>query len=161
MASGYSDSYLKALFGPEKTKELYIQANLARRLNYDPNPSGTAASLQSLDQLKPWNQAKMGLAAKLSMPRDPLSYLPPSSTASGAGRGATTAPITLRSPQTISISGAPYTLKTDSLGVKWAETPSGVRISVPKGMGEAEIVAKLKEQAEAQNALKIRLKGGS
>jgi len=64
--------------------------------------------------------------------------------------------IALKSPG----EAAPYTLKTDSLGVKWAETPSGIRVSVPKGMEAPEIVAKLKEQAEAQNALKVRLRGG-
>lgn len=73
---GYSDSYLKELFSPEQVKELYLKADLAGRLKYDPNPSGTAAGVQSLEQLTLGNQAKMATAAKLSMPRDPLSFLP-------------------------------------------------------------------------------------
>lgn len=72
---GYSDAYLKALFEPGQMKELYLKADLAGRLKYDPNPSGTAGGLQSLEQLKLGNQAKMTTAAKLSMPRDPLSFL--------------------------------------------------------------------------------------
>lgn len=96
---GYSDSYLKALFGPAKTKELYVQANLAKRLNYDPNPSGTAAGIQSLEQLTLGNQTKMAAAARLSMPRDPLSYLPPRATASPSSRTAMPQPITLKPVQ--------------------------------------------------------------
>lgn len=94
---GYSDAYLKALFSPEQVKELYLKADLAGRLKYDPNPSGTAAGLQSLDELKLGNQAKMTTAAKLSMPRDPLSFLP--STKSLPGRSALPAPISIEPMQ--------------------------------------------------------------
>ena len=73
---GYDDSYLRALFSPAEVKELYLKADLANRLQYDPNPSGTGANISSLSQLGFWNQAKMSAAAKLSMPRDALSFLP-------------------------------------------------------------------------------------
>jgi hypothetical protein len=76
---GYSDAYLKALFDPDAVKELYLKADLANRINYDPNPSGTGANISSLSQLSLWNQTKMSAAAKMSMPRDPLSFLPESS----------------------------------------------------------------------------------
>ncbi len=79
---GYSDSYLKALFSPEEVKELYLKGDLANRLKYDPNPSGTAAGIQSLEQLKIGSQAKMAAAARLSMPRDALSFLPDKAAAS-------------------------------------------------------------------------------
>jgi hypothetical protein len=74
---GYSDPYLKALFSPEEVKELYLKGDLSHRLNYDPNPSGTAAGIQSFEQLKPTIQAKTAVAARLSMPKDPLSFLSP------------------------------------------------------------------------------------
>jgi hypothetical protein len=73
---GYDDAYLKALFSPAEVKELYLKADLANRLQYDPNPSGTGGAASSISQLGFWNQAKMSAAAKLSMPRDALSYLP-------------------------------------------------------------------------------------
>lgn len=82
---GYSDSYLKALFPADQVKELYLKGDLANRLKYDPNPSGTAGGLQSLEQLKFGNQAKMTTAAKLSMPKDALSFLPPSRAAVTGG----------------------------------------------------------------------------
>ena len=74
---GYSDEYLKAVFDPADVKELYLKSDLAHRLHYDPNPAGTGANISSLSQLGFWNQTKMSAAAKLSMPRDPLSFLPP------------------------------------------------------------------------------------
>jgi hypothetical protein len=95
---GYSDSYLKALFSPEEVKELYLKGDLANRLKFDPNPSGTAGGLQSLDQLKFGNQSKMTLAAKLSMPKDALSYLSDNSTASNPGRTQITPPLKLATP---------------------------------------------------------------
>ncbi len=91
---GYSDSYLKALFPPEQVKELYLKGDLANRLKYDPNPSGTGSNLAATSQLTIGNQAKMSMAAKLSMPRDPLSYL-----LSSPGRTSLPAPITLKPVQ--------------------------------------------------------------
>lgn len=72
---GYSDAYLKSLFSPEQVKELYLKGDLAGRLKYDPNPSGTGSNITSIEQLKLGNQTKMSAAAKMSMPRDPLSFL--------------------------------------------------------------------------------------
>lgn len=77
---GYSDAYLKTLFNPDQVKELYLKADLANRLKYDPNPSGTGANITSVSQLGLWNQTKMSAAAKMSMPRDPLSFLPQQAT---------------------------------------------------------------------------------
>lgn len=95
---GYSDSYLKALFGDAQTKELYLKGDIAKRLNYDPNPSGTGSNIASIEQLKLGTQAKISAAAKLSMPRDPLSYLPPKATASGPSRGSLPQPISISKP---------------------------------------------------------------
>src|SRR6266850_251137 len=84
---GYSDSYLKALFSPAEVKELYLKGDLANRLQFDPNPSGTGSNISSLSQLGLWNQTKMSAAAKLSMPKDALSFLPQKATkASMPGR---------------------------------------------------------------------------
>lgn len=140
---GYSDSYLRELFGPEQAKELYLNGDWARRLQYDPNPSGTAGGIQSLDQLTAGNQAKMTLAAKLSMPRDPLSFLQ-----SGASRTSLPTPIT-SGPARPAL--APLQYSTDSLGLKWA-TNGADRVTIPKSVGASEVDAyarkKLAEQAE-------------
>jgi len=37
---GYPDSFLRSLLGPESTKELYLKANIAKRLAENYNPSG-------------------------------------------------------------------------------------------------------------------------
>src|SRR5208283_5687013 len=67
---GYSDSFLKQLYGPAGVKELYLKADLARRMNYEPNPSGTGGALLASEQLgKPSKIAQLFGAAKLSMPR--------------------------------------------------------------------------------------------
>ncbi len=73
---GYSHDYLSQLFSPQDLKELYVQSDLAGRLHYDPNPSGTASGISAINELKFWNQAKSSAAAKMSMPRDPTSFLP-------------------------------------------------------------------------------------
>lgn len=83
---GYSDGYLKTLFSPEQVKELYLKADLAGRLKYDPNPSGTGSNITSIEQLKLGNQTKMSAAAKMSMPRDPLSFLSDGKSAQLPGR---------------------------------------------------------------------------
>lgn len=74
---GYSDSYLRALFGDAATKELYLKGDIARRIGYDPNPSGTGSAMSVLEQggnIK--SQPKLSLFARLSMPKDARSYLP-------------------------------------------------------------------------------------
>lgn len=74
---GYSDSFLHQLFGPEAKKELYINGELARRMGFQVNPSGTSNVLLGMEQLSP-NPTRamipMG-AAKASMPRPAASYL--------------------------------------------------------------------------------------
>ncbi len=73
---GYSDSFLNELFGRQAAKELYVKADLARRMKLDVNPSGTAPTLEGIWQFfDPRRLARLGGAAKFSMPRDPLSYL--------------------------------------------------------------------------------------
>lgn len=51
-------------------------------------------------------------------------------------------------------------VKVDSLGIKWAETPEGVRVSIPKRIPDAEVMdyakAKLAEQQAAQSSIKAR-----
>jgi hypothetical protein len=74
---GYSDSFLKQLFGDAAKKELYLKADLARRMNWEPNPSGSGGQLMVAEQLgKPSTIAGLLGAAKLSMPRDAASFLP-------------------------------------------------------------------------------------
>jgi hypothetical protein len=91
---GYSHEYLNALFGPDVTKQFYLKADLARRIGYDANPSGTGSAMSVLEQggnIK--SQPKLTTFAKLSMPRDPLSFLSQQSTASPASRTALPQPI--------------------------------------------------------------------
>jgi hypothetical protein len=90
---GYSHEYLNALFGPGTTKQLYLKADLARRIGYDANPSGTGSAISVLEQgtVNPatalLRQGKLTTFAKLSMPRDPLSFLPGAGNPSLPGRG--------------------------------------------------------------------------
>jgi hypothetical protein len=73
---GYSHAYLHTLFGPDEAKELSLHGELARRLGYEVNPSGTSRPLMTSDQLS--NPAKLAAffgAAKASMPRRAASYL--------------------------------------------------------------------------------------
>lgn len=80
---GYSDSFLTQLFGQEAKKELYLNGELARRMGFQVNPSGTSNVLLGMEQLSP-NPTRamipMG-AAKASMPRPAASYLTPGSPA--------------------------------------------------------------------------------
>jgi hypothetical protein len=78
---GYSDSFLNTLFGPAGKKELYLKADIARRIGWDANPSRTSDVMLGAEQLG--NASKMAQfagAAKVSMPRNPTSYLPGKST---------------------------------------------------------------------------------
>jgi hypothetical protein len=95
---GYSHAYLNTLFSPEQLKELYLQGDLARRLNYNPNSSGSGSNIAAVGQLTALNQTKLAAAAKLSMPRDPLSFLP-TGTTSIPGRGSLPQSIPLAPPQ--------------------------------------------------------------
>lgn len=74
---GYSDSFIKQLFGPNGTKELYLKADLARRMNWESNPSGTGGVNLIGEQLgKPSKIAQLFGAAKASMPKPAQSFLP-------------------------------------------------------------------------------------
>ena len=154
---GYSDSYLQALFPPEQVKELYLKGDLANRLKYDPNPSGTAGGLQALDQLTFGNQGKMAIAARLSMPRNALSYLPEDTTAQ-PGRLTANSPINFSAPQSGALG---YKTFVGADGATYAERPNGVKISIMKGTPPQVIEQKLQEQEMAQTALKQKLFGGS
>jgi hypothetical protein len=74
---GYSHSFLYQLFGADQAKELYLNGELARRMGFQLNPSGTSNVLLGMEQLsalpKRW-AIPMG-AAKASMPRPAGSYL--------------------------------------------------------------------------------------
>jgi hypothetical protein len=74
---GYSDSFLNQLFGPARTKELYLNGELARRMGFEMNPSGTSNVLLGLDQLSLTpNRFMIPVgAARLSMPRPAGSFL--------------------------------------------------------------------------------------
>jgi hypothetical protein len=76
--AGYSDSFLQQLFGPGQTKEIYLNGELARRMGFQLNPSGTSNVLLGLEQLSPepsrW-MIPVG-AAKLSMPQPAANFLP-------------------------------------------------------------------------------------
>ena len=147
---GYSDAYLKALFPADQVEELYLNGSWARRLNYDPNPSGTAGGIQSLEQLTAGNQAKMALAAKLSMPRDPLSYLPEGVTSSPASRGrlAPTVPIM---PQ-----AAPINITTDNLGIRWASDGTN-RVSIPRNVPDKMVESYAKPKLAEQKQIRSQL----
>jgi hypothetical protein len=121
---GYSDSYLKALFPPDQVKELYLKGDLANRLKYDPNPSGTGSNLAATSQLTLGNQAKMSAAAKMSMPRDPLSFLPEGVTKSPPSRGSL--------PQPISISPSAQQQQQQATGTAGPAPPS-LRPAAPYG----------------------------
>lgn len=75
---GYSDSFLTKLFGAQQTKELYLNGEIARRMGFQQNPSGTSNVLLGMDQLSPEPSRFMiplG-AAKASMPRPAQTFLP-------------------------------------------------------------------------------------
>jgi hypothetical protein len=75
---GYSDSFLTKLFGGQQTKELYLNGEIARRMGFQQNPSGTSNVLLGMDQLSPEPSRfviPLG-AAKASMPRPAQTFLP-------------------------------------------------------------------------------------
>ena len=51
--AGYSDSFLNQLFGQGATKEIYLNGEIARRMGFQLNPSGTSNVLLGMDQLSP------------------------------------------------------------------------------------------------------------
>jgi hypothetical protein len=72
---GYSDSFLQQLFGPQGAKELYLNADLARRFSFQLNPSGTSNVMMTERELTGGvkNLLLGPIATKLSMPRPPVS----------------------------------------------------------------------------------------
>lgn len=91
---GYSDTFLNSLFGPKGTKELYLNGELARRMKFQLNPSGTSNVMLGLEQAtNPKALVGSALFGKAAMPRPAGSYLPtkaavrPSSPASAALSG--------------------------------------------------------------------------
>ena len=75
---GYSDAFLNQLFGRAGTKELYLNGELARRMGFQQNPSGTSNVLLGAEQFSKEPSkfmVPMG-AAKASMPRNPTKFLP-------------------------------------------------------------------------------------
>lgn len=77
--AGYSDAFLQQLFGPQGAAELYVKSEIARRLNLNINPSGTARKVNAIGQIG-WNPASWmrgETAARVSMPRDPTTFVSP------------------------------------------------------------------------------------
>ena len=77
---GYSDSFLQKLFGAQQTKELYLNGEIARRMGFQVNPSGTSNVLLGADQLESSTPSKWMLplgAAKIDMPQPGQTYLRP------------------------------------------------------------------------------------
>lgn len=95
---------------------------------------------------------------------------PPSAQTPPGGPGLPPAPPPIQTPPPVAPSGLspaltkllPSKIKitTDSLGVKWAEGPGGVRVSIPKGILEPKIMkyaeGKIEEQAKAQSEIKAK-----
>jgi hypothetical protein len=76
---GYSDAFLKKLFGPDDTKELYMKAEIGRRFKWQMNPSGTSNVMMAEHQLTHPTPNALAIpmgAAKASMPREATKYLP-------------------------------------------------------------------------------------
>lgn len=76
---GYSDAFLKTLFGPEAAHELYIKGEIGRRFNFQMNPSGTSNVMIGESQIVHPTPSKIGLMAgssRLSRPRPATDYLP-------------------------------------------------------------------------------------
>jgi len=74
---GYSHGFLRTLLGPDVAKELYLKADIARRLGFEVNPSGTSNVEVTLEQLVGPRKLLMSVGgAKMSMPREATKLLP-------------------------------------------------------------------------------------
>lgn len=74
---GYSDNFLNSLFGPKGTKELYLNGDLARRMKFELNPSGTSNVVVGLEQAtNPRALIASTIFGKAAMPHPAASYLP-------------------------------------------------------------------------------------
>jgi hypothetical protein len=73
---GYSDGFLKTLFGKDLTQELYVKGEIARRFKWQMNPSGTSNVLMGEHQLFHPRKTMIPMgAARYSAPRNPLEYI--------------------------------------------------------------------------------------
>lgn len=77
--AGYPDNFLRELFGGADLKQLYLTADLGRRMRFEINPSGTSNVLLGNEQLL--NPASKSAfipfgASRYSAPRPAASYLP-------------------------------------------------------------------------------------
>jgi len=73
---GYPDTFLRSLLGPEKTKELYMKADIARRLAENYNPSGSGKVVLGASQaLHPIAAVAAQAARVRSMPKPAISFL--------------------------------------------------------------------------------------
>ena len=73
---GYPDTFLRSLLGPEATKELYMKADIARRLAENYNPSGSGKVVLGASQVVHPVAAIAAQAARArSMPKAAASYL--------------------------------------------------------------------------------------
>jgi hypothetical protein len=76
--SGYSDGFLKTLFGKDLTQELYVKGEIARRFKWQMNPSGTSNVLMGEHQLLHPEKAVLPMGgARYSRPRSPLKFMRP------------------------------------------------------------------------------------
>ncbi len=73
---GYPDTFLRSLLGPDATKELYMKANIAKRLAENYNPSGSGKVVLGASQILHPVLAVGAQAARLrSMPQPALNFL--------------------------------------------------------------------------------------
>jgi hypothetical protein len=73
---GYPDTFLRSLLGPDATKELYMKADIARRLAENYNPSGSGKVVLGASQVMHPIAAIAAQAARArSMPKAAASYL--------------------------------------------------------------------------------------
>lgn len=73
---GYPDTFLRSLLGPEQTKELYLKADIARRLAENYNPSGSGKVVLGASQvMHPIAAVAAQAARRRSMPQEALSFL--------------------------------------------------------------------------------------
>jgi hypothetical protein len=73
---GYPDTFLRSLLGPDATKELYMKADIARRLAENYNPSGSGKVVLGASQVFHPVAAVAAQAARArSMPQPALNFL--------------------------------------------------------------------------------------
>lgn len=73
---GYPDTFLRSLLGPDATKELYVNAQIAKRLSENYNASGSGKVLLGAAQFNPKIAIAAQVARSRSMPQDALNFLP-------------------------------------------------------------------------------------